>query len=127
MIQRIFIYAIFMAYFALNTSVYSQTAMEINSIPIERLNSSKKAIDGISKIENKEVSIVNNFNNMFLDAKVSGQVKIMYGDYNYKNKNNTYATAIGGIIKYELASLNGFNAGGAVILRMISLLQQELE
>ncbi len=114
MIRRIFIYAIFMAYFTLNTSAYAQTAMEINSIPIERIHSSKKAIDGISKIENKEVSIVNNFNNMFLDAKVSGQVKIMYGDYNYKNKNDTYATAIGGIIKYELASLNGFNAGGAV-------------
>jgi len=114
MIRRIFIYAIFIAYFTLNTSAYAQTAMEINCIPIERVYSSKKAIDSISKIENKEVSIVNNFNNMFLDAEVSGQVKIMYGDYNYKNKNDTYATAIGGIIKYELASLNGFNVGGAI-------------
>jgi len=37
----------------------------------------------------------------------------MYAGYDNKNDTDTYATAIGGTLKYELAEYNGFNAGVA--------------
>ena len=54
--------------------------------------------------------------NMFRDAKVSGNVRIMHDGYNQEEigADNTYSTAIGGILKYELADFKGFNAGVAV-------------
>ena len=94
----------------------SSTQLFAETTSRDRVHSPRKAIDGVAKIEEKEVSVVESFKHMFKDGKVSGQLKTMYGNYNYKKKNepNTYATAIGGIIKYELASLNGFNAAAAV-------------
>ena len=82
----------------------------------DRVHSPRKAIDSVAKIQEKEISVVESVKHMFHDAKVSGQLKTMYGNYNYKKENepNTYATSVGGIIKYELASLNGFNAAAAV-------------
>ncbi len=82
----------------------------------DRLHSPREVIDSVAKIGQKEVSVVSNLKHMFSDAKITGQLKTMYGNYNYKKESilNTYATAIGGIIKYELASLNGLNAAAAV-------------
>lgn len=82
----------------------------------ERLHSPRKAIDNVAKIEQKEVSVAESLKHMFSDAKVSGQLKSIYADYNYKQnaQGDVYSTAIGGIIKYELASLNGLNAAAAV-------------
>ena len=82
----------------------------------KRVHSPRKAIDSVAKIEQKEISIVGSMQHMFSDAKVSGQIKSIYADYNYKKdaQSDTYTTAIGGIIKYELASLYGFNAAAAV-------------
>lgn len=79
---------------------------------IGRLHSVKNVISDVTRMQEKEVSIVENFKHMFEDAKVSGQLRVMYAGYNQKSADiaDTYATAVGGILKYELASLNGFNA-----------------
>jgi len=80
----------------------------------ERLPSVRKAIDSFGKVEVKEVSTVDKFKHMFSDGKVSAQVRSIYVGYNQEEIGSvdTYSTAVGGYLKYELASLNGFN--GAV-------------
>ena len=103
----------------LSLSLHADILMQLdeNTNPQrDRIHSTRKAIDNIAKVEVKEVSVVESFKSMFKDAKVSGQLRLMYGDYNYKKAAtaDTYATAFGGIIKYETASLNGFNAAAAV-------------
>ena len=81
----------------------------------DRLPSVRKAIDSFGKIEEKEVSTVDKFKGMFTDGKVSGQIRSVYAGYDRKIGFNDYATAIGGQLKYELASFNGFNAGFAAV------------
>lgn len=81
----------------------------------DRLPSVRKAIDSFGKIEAKEVSTVDKFKSMFTDGKISGQIRSVYAGYDRKVGYNDYATAIGGQLKYELASFNGFNAGLAFI------------
>jgi hypothetical protein len=90
-------------------------AQETNA-PRERVHSVRKAVDAVGKVQQKELSIVDNFKHMFQDGKVSGQLRLAYGSYNYKEafSENTYATALGGILKYELAQYNGFNAAVAM-------------
>ncbi len=84
--------------------------------PRKRLHSVKEVMGQVSKMQDKNVSMVDNFKHMFKDGKVSGQFKTMYAGYKQKESGvaNDYATAIGGILKYELAEFNGFNAGVAV-------------
>ena len=79
----------------------------------ERLHSVKEAVGQFAPSDEKEISAVDQFRNMFTEGKVSGQIKSMYAGYDNENDTNTYATAIGGILKYELAEYNGFNAGVA--------------
>nr|MBC8238472.1 outer membrane porin, OprD family [Candidatus Sulfurimonas ponti] len=64
------------------------------------------------------VSVVDKFKKMFTEGKVTGQMRSIYAGYKQEETGavDTYATAIGGILKYELASLNGFNAGAAFII-----------
>ena len=50
---------------------------------------------------------------MFEDGKVSGNIRSIYSVYKNDNDTDTYATAIGGQLKYELAKYKGFNAGVA--------------
>ena len=78
----------------------------------KRNDSVRSAIDNFAKIEEKEVSEVNKIKKMFKKGKSSGQLKIMYSEAS--EPGNAYATAIGGILKYELAEYRGFNAGAAV-------------
>ncbi|MCF6308930.1 MAG: OprD family outer membrane porin [Sulfurimonas sp.] len=61
----------------------------------------------------KETSTVEE---MFLNATVSGEIRMISFEYNQEavGEGNTYATAVGGKVKYELAELNGFNAAMAV-------------
>jgi len=82
----------------------------------ERLHSVKELIGTVTKMKDNDISMVDNFKHMFKDAKVSGQIRMMYAGYNQKEENvdNTFATALGGILKYELAKYNGFNAGVAI-------------
>ena len=82
----------------------------------DRISSVRKVVDSVGKLETKEVSLVDEFKHMFSDGKVSGQVRAMYAGYNQDNNgdSDTYASALGGILKYELAQYYGFNAGVAV-------------
>ena len=82
----------------------------------DRAHSVRKVVDSIGKLETKDISIVDSFKHMFIDGKLSGQIKSIYGTYNQKERGveDSYATALGGILKYELAEFNGFNAGAAV-------------
>ena len=61
----------------------------------------------------KDIDKVNSFSKMFSNGDISAQVKLITAGYNQKAKGvtDTYATAIGGKLKYELASYNGFSAG----------------
>ena len=89
---------------------------EDSTVQRKRLHSVQKAVDSVGKVETKKVSVVENFKHMFQDGKVSGRFRVAYGSYNYKERavDDTYATAIGGILKYELAEYNGFNVGVAM-------------
>lgn len=97
------------------------TCIAVNLLAVEidekrdRIHSVRKAVDSVGKLEKKDVSVVDNFRKMFSDGKVSGQVRTIYAGYDQKDiaVKDTYATAIGGILKYELAEYNGFNAGVA--------------
>ena len=51
--------------------------------------------------------------NMFQDGKVSGNIRSIYSNFSNDNDINSYATAVGGQLKYELAKYKGFNAGVA--------------
>jgi len=83
----------------------------------DRVPSVKKAIGSVGKEEVKEVSSVEKFKHMFSDGKVSGQLRSVYAGYEQLKfgETDTYATALGGGLKYELASLYGFN--GAVAFK----------
>ena len=83
----------------------------------DRIPSVKKAIGTVGEVKEKEVGVVEKFKNMFSEGKVTGQVRTIYADYDQKKSAevDTYATAVGGGLKYELASLYGFN--GAVAFK----------
>jgi len=85
---------------------------------LERIHSVRQVIDEGSKVEQKDVSAVDAFKGMFSDAKVVGQIRSISAGYSHKQKgvSDTYATALGGALKYELASLNGFNAAFGVLV-----------
>ena len=106
--KRVLIILILVSNIALN-------AKEMDK-PRERIHSVRKAVDTIGKLETKEVSSVDSLNHIFKDAKVTGQIRLMYDGYNQKEKgvDDNYATAIGGILRYELAEFKGFNAGVAL-------------
>ncbi|QOY52431.1 OprD family outer membrane porin [Candidatus Sulfurimonas baltica] len=71
-------------------------------------------LDKFAQGYEKEISVVDNLRRMVSDGKVSGQFKSMYAGYFREGDNpNEYATAIGGMLKYELAEYNGFNAAAA--------------
>lgn len=92
----------------LSVTLYGETEVQ------QRSDSVREAVYEIGKLESKEVTVVDNFKNMFKNGEVSGQVRIAYAGYNHKNNTpDTYATAVGGILKYELAEYKGFNAGVA--------------
>ncbi|MDQ7044503.1 MAG: hypothetical protein Q9M32_01120 [Sulfurimonas sp.] len=83
----------------------------------DREISIRKDIDIFGKQVDKEVTTVNKLKNMFSEGKVSGQLRSMYVGYDQKENTaeDTYATALGGTFKYELAEFNGFNAGIAFV------------
>ena len=79
---------------------------------MEGKHSVRQVIDKFGAIEDKKVDIVDKFQSMFKDGKITGQIRSIYASYDQKNniELDTYAVAIGGMLKYELASLHGFNA-----------------
>ena len=94
-----------------NATLYAEEAQKR-----DRLHSAKEVIGQVTNMPEKEISVVDNFKHMFDDAQVSGQIRMLYAGYNQKETgaDDTYASAIGGILKYELAEYNGFNAGVAL-------------
>ncbi len=78
----------------------------------ERLHSVRKSINTIAQEKQKSVSVVESLKHMFDDAKVSGNIRLIYADYNEKEPTtaDNYATAVGGVVKYELAAFHGLNA-----------------
>jgi hypothetical protein len=90
------------------------TILNAADVPKEniRIDSVRKVIDGFGKMEDKEVSEVDKIKKMFKEGKASGQLKIIYAGA--AEPGDAYATAIGGILKYELAEYRGFNAAAAV-------------
>jgi len=82
------------------------------TVEMSRKDSVRAVIDNFAKIKDKEVKEVDKIKNMFRKGQVSGQLKLMYAEAS--EPGDAYATAIGGIIKYELAEYRGFNAGAAV-------------
>jgi len=92
--------------------IYADTILAQNDLS-ERSSSVRKAIDKVGKLEKKDVSLVDELKHMFTEGKTSAQVRMQSAGYKQKavGNSNSYATAIGGILRYELADLNGFNAG----------------
>ena len=64
----------------------------------------------------ESVKTANSIKEMFSNGEVSGQIRLGYLDVNTKvtGENDTSATAIGGQLKFETASLNGISLGVAV-------------
>ena len=79
-------------------------------------HSVRKVVDSVGQLEPKDITIVDSIKHMFVDGKISGQLRSIYAGYNQKQSGSvdTYATAVGGILKYELAEYKGFNAGVAL-------------
>lgn len=65
--------------------------------------------------DSTELATAKSIQEMFSAGKVSGQLRSMYSKLDTKNTPNpdVYATAVGGQLKYELASFHGFNAAAA--------------
>ncbi len=78
-----------------------------------RAHSVRKVVQGISQLEEIEVSDVDARRDMFEVGTLSGQLKTMYAAHIIDNSDNTFATAVGATLKYELAKYKGFNAGAA--------------
>ncbi len=101
---------------ALSTLLLSTTlvAQEENE-KRDREVSVRKAIDSFSQVQEKDVSTVSKFKAMFSEGKVTGQLRMVAAGYDLKEigESDNYAAAAGGMLKYELAELNGFNAGVA--------------
>jgi predicted porin len=95
------------------TGVYAKEVSEKR----DRIKSVKEAVGTFATTDKKDISIVDNLKRMFIDGKVSGQIRSLYAGYNQKEQNSvdSYATALGGKLKYELAEYNGFNAGIAFL------------
>lgn len=102
----------------LNTTVMADTTSTNKDLTYQedRETSFRKSIDAFGKIEPKSVTGVGKFKQIFINATLSGQVRSMYAGYDQKKVGeiNTHATALGGMLKYELANFNGFNAGFAL-------------
>ncbi len=96
-----------------STLVAQETADQ--EIKRDRIKSVKAAVGTFAPVEDKTISTVDNFGDMFKEGKVSGQLKSIYAGYKQKEVDvkDTYATAVGGELKYELAKFYGFNAGVA--------------
>lgn len=75
------------------------------------------SIAAISFVSAASLNAADDINTMFSEGKVSGQARMFYIDREYQGSAGTRthrgSTAIGGYLKYETASLEGFNLGAA--------------
>lgn len=75
------------------------------------------SIAAIGFVSAASLNAADDINTMFSEGKVSGQARMFYIDREYQGsagtKTHRGTTAIGGYLKYETASLSGFNLGAA--------------
>ena len=57
------------------------------------------------------LAVANNFDDIFANGNLSGQIELMYSGHKIKDNEDPYSTAIGGQLKYETVMMHGFNAG----------------
>jgi len=98
------------------TLLFTVNIIEAADAIKDEKHSVRKVLDSEGVIKEKDSNTVDGLKNMFVDGKISGQIRTMYAGYNQKQSANpsTYATALGGILKYELAEYKGFSAGVAL-------------
>ena len=103
---------VFLSLFFLSLSLSAND----NETRVDRETSFRKSIDTFGKVDQKVVSGVKKSKQMLRNGEVTGQFRSIYAGYNQKKAGeiDTYATAIGGMLKYELASFNGFHAAAAL-------------
>ncbi len=82
----------------------------------DRIPSVRKAIQSVSDIPQEDPSVVGGLKRMVKYGKISGEVRSIYTHYDNADATNTYATAVGTQLKYELAKFKGFNGGIALSL-----------
>ncbi|MCK9473441.1 hypothetical protein [Sulfurimonas sp.] len=97
-----------LAVLILNSNV--SAAQEASQRVKDREHSVRDIIDEVAKPKEKEITVVERLKHIFKDGAVSGQVRMLYSGYDNSASENKYATAIGGLLKYELAEYKGFNA-----------------
>ena len=97
----------------LTTASFASDAVEV--LENEDAHSIKNSVEPVMEAEEKSIVSVDTFEKMFTQGKVSGELRSVYAAYDKKasTETDTYATAIGGGLKYELASFYGLNAGVA--------------
>lgn len=63
----------------------------------------------------EDIQVIDTLEKMFTNASVSGEVRFISAGYTLKEAGATsnYASAVGGLLKYELAPLHGINAAVA--------------
>ena len=104
-------------YACLITYITSFIALADDNITkVDRETSFRKSIDNFGKVDQKVVSGVKKFRQMFINGEFTGQVRSIYAGYKQEKagETDTYATALGGMLKYELANFNGFHAAVAI-------------
>lgn len=96
--------------------VFTTTYLQASVVAEDHKHSVRKIISSFATKKKKDIPTSDTIEHIFEDGMVSMQLESMYAAYNQKKalEPDTYATAIGGTFKYELASLYGFNAGVAL-------------
>jgi len=56
-------------------------------------------------------TITSNVEDMFKNGSLTGEIRTLHSSYTNDNSENSYATAIGGSLNFELANYNGFSGG----------------
>ena len=77
----------------------------------QKIGSVKQIIQGANKQQEQEAGYAESLKHMFKDGKVSGRLRVSGIGYQIDNSEDNYATAVGGNIKYALATWNGFGGG----------------
>ena len=100
------------------TISFTLLASSLNAIEckkeVQDLKSVRDIIQTGSKMPQKDITLVDGFRAMFHEGKVSGQLRSVYVQNDLETATNTYATAFGGLLKYETAKFNGVNLGFAM-------------
>ena len=93
----------------------STSILSAQSNTRDRVHSVNKAIQKVTQTKAKEQSVVEELHSVVKSGKVSGQFRTLYSTYKNTNAPDTYATAVGGMLKYETAQYHGWSLAAAMI------------